>query len=111
MESEKDILMMYHTTLRNVGLFTSISFAALGYSRVYRGKNPAYNIFLILASLIFMTSALIMNWFLIQDYEHLLKKIDTSIADKWIFIPRIVFVFNLGILGLGLFTFIRELTK
>tara|TARA_B110000858_G_C17618766_1_gene387986 strand:- start:319 stop:654 length:336 start_codon:yes stop_codon:yes gene_type:complete len=111
MENEKDILMMYHTTLRNIGLFTTISFASLGYSRVYRGKQQIYNIFLILASLIFLSSALTMNWFLIQDYEHLLKKIDTSIADKWIFIPRIVFVFNLGILALGMFTFVRETTK
>ena len=111
MENEKDILMMYHTTLRNVGLFTSVSFAALGYSRFYRGKNRMYNVFLILASLIFMFSSLTLNWFLIQDYEHLLKKIDTQIADKWIFIPRIVFTFNLGIFGLGLYTFFREMTK
>ena len=55
--------------------------------------------------------AYLMNWFLIQDYEHLLKKNDTSIADKWIFIPRIVFVFNLGILALGMFIFVRETTK
>ena len=39
METEKDLLMFYQTSLRNVGLFTSISLALLGYSRFYRGKN------------------------------------------------------------------------
>jgi len=111
MENEKDILMMYHTSFRNVALFTSVSFAALGYSRVYRGKNRLYNIFLILASLVFMFSSLIMNWFLIQDYGHLLTKIETQIADKWLFLPKIIFTFNLGIFGLGLYTLFREVTK
>ena len=31
METERDLLMFYQTTLRNVGLYTSLSFAALGY--------------------------------------------------------------------------------
>lgn len=111
MESEKDIIMMYHTSLRNVGLFTSISFAALGYSRFYRGKNPIYNIFLILASLMFMFSSLTMNWFLIQDYSDLLKKIDTKYADRWILVPYCVFSFNMGIFALGIYTLFRELFK
>ena len=39
MQSEKDILMFYQTSLRNVGLYMSISFALLASSRFYRGKN------------------------------------------------------------------------
>ena len=53
METEKDILMYFHTTLRNMGLYTSLSFGALGYSRFYRGKSPTYNIYLIIVSLVF----------------------------------------------------------
>lgn len=111
MENEKDMIMMYHTSLRNVGLFTSVSFAALGYSRFYRGKNRIYNVFLILASLAFIFSSLMINWYLIQDYSYLLGKIDTRLADKWLFIPKITFTFNIGIFCLGLYTFFRELTK
>ena len=62
----------------------------------------------------FMFSSLIMNWYLIQDYGKLLGEIDTQIADKWLFvnvIPKITFTFNLGIFGLGLYTFFREVTK
>lgn len=111
METEKDLIMMFHTSIRNVALFTSVSFAALGYSRFYRGKNRIYNVFLILASLIFMFCSLMMNWYLIQDYGNLLGEIDTQIANKWLFVPKITFTFNLGIFGLGLYTFYRELTK
>ena len=111
MKTEKDIVMMYHTSLRNVGLFTSISFAALGYSRFYRGKSPLYNIFLILASLMFMFSSLVMNWFLIEDFSDLLKNVETKYADRWILVPYCVFTFNIGIFALGLYTFFREVMK
>ncbi|MGA1047442.1 MAG: hypothetical protein ACO3UU_05490 [Minisyncoccia bacterium] len=36
--------MYYHTTIRNIGLYTSLSYATLAYSRVYRNNNPFYDI-------------------------------------------------------------------
>ena len=39
--NEKELIMMFHTALRNVGLYTSISFALLGISRFYR-TNKKY---------------------------------------------------------------------
>ena len=39
MDSEKDLLMYYQTSLRNVGLFTSVSLALLSVSRQYRKKT------------------------------------------------------------------------
>lgn len=111
MESEHSILMYYHTALRNVGMFTTVSFAALGYSRVYRGKIHIYNIYLIFASIIFMIVSLTLNWYLIQDYEYFLQNLKSPpiIASKWSFIPRIVFVFNIGMLILSSNTLYREL--
>ena len=48
----KDTLMFYQTSLRNVGLYTSISLALLGVSRFYRGKGDSiYNIAFILVSI------------------------------------------------------------
>jgi hypothetical protein len=115
METQKDLHMWFHTSLRNVGLFTSVSFGALAYSRVYREKRPIYNLFLILASIIFMMVSLMINWYLIQNYEIYQKKIQSSSSSSsssedaiLAFVPRIVFVFNVGILGLGVSTFIRE---
>ena len=59
METEKDLLMYYHSSLRNVGLFTSVSLALLGYSRFYRGKIKTYNIAFIIISLLFLICALV----------------------------------------------------
>ena len=50
-DNYKNLIMFYQTTLRNVGLFTSISFGALGYSRFHRGKSQLYNLMLILLSI------------------------------------------------------------
>ena len=48
----KDTLMFYHTSLRNVGLYTSIALALLGVSRFYRGNGDSvYNIAFILLSI------------------------------------------------------------
>ena len=67
MNSEKEIIMFYHTTLRNVGLYTSISFALLASSRFYRGKNKIYNIiFIILSLLILLTSILICKYLILD---------------------------------------------
>lgn len=115
METQKDLHMWFHTSLRNVGLFTSVSFGALAYARVHRNKRPIYNLFLILASIIFMMVSLMINWYLIQNYEDYQKKIQSASSSSsssedaiLAFVPRIVFVFNIGLLGLGVSTFFRE---
>lgn len=115
METQKDLHMWFQSSLRNVGLFTSVSFGALAYARVHRNKRPIYNLFLILASIIFMVVSLMINWYLIQNYEDYQKKIQSSSSSSsnsedaiLAFVPRIVFVFNVGLLGLGVSTFFRE---
>ena len=45
------IKMLYHTNIRNVALFTSVSLALLGYSRYYReSRFQIYNISFIIIS-------------------------------------------------------------
>ena len=59
----------YHTVLRNIGLYTSISLAILGSSRFYINKNiyKLNHIFLILLSLVFLTYSIFINLFVILD--------------------------------------------
>lgn len=42
MKTEKDLLMYYHTGLRSVGLYTSLSLALLGYSRYFREQHEEH---------------------------------------------------------------------
>ena len=60
-ESPKTILMYYHSTLRNVGLFTTISFGSLAYSRYYRGKSKLYAGGLVAISIAFLAISFFIN--------------------------------------------------
>jgi lysylphosphatidylglycerol synthetase-like protein (DUF2156 family) len=115
--TEKDLIMMYHTTLRNMGLYTSLSLALLGYSRYYRGKGSmVYNVAFIIFSLLFMVAAIVIGMYLIQDIEHLLQTIKMGDGDKnnrymlrkWLVIPKVI----IGLLGMvscfGIWTLIDQ---
>jgi hypothetical protein len=108
MKTEKDLLMYFSTALRNIGLFTSISFAALGYSRYHRSKNAIYNIYLILASLFFIFTSIYLAYYLIQDIEMFQTDKTRNTMDKWIIIPKALIVMNSGVFILGAYTLFRE---
>jgi len=113
MKTERDILMYFSTALRNIGLFTSISFAALGYSRYHRSKNAIYNIYLILVSLFFIFASIYLAYYLVKDIELFqtdkMKNItERNIMDKWILIPKALIVMNSGVFILGAYTLFRE---
>ena len=94
--TEKDLIMMYHTSLRNVGLYTSLSLALLGYSRYYRGKGSMiYNVAFIIFSILFMVAAITIGSYLVQDIEllssnHVDNEERPYIIPKWIEIPKII---------------------
>ena len=90
MESEKVFLMFYHTAIRNIGLFTSVSVALLGYSRFYRGKLKTYNIAFIIISLLVLLCAILICYYLILDLHKINENIKSPVyTDKWIIIPKI----------------------
>jgi len=112
MKTEKDALMFYQTSFRNVGLFTTISLALLGYSRFYRDKNTIYNISFIIISLVFILCSCYICYYLVKDLENIHKNLDKSLyLKKWLIIPKIILVTN-SIIGIfGIYTLIRELKK
>lgn len=115
-EISNEILTSFHTSLRNVGLFTSVSFAALTYSRYYRSKNDnLYNISLIIISIAFIITSIIISIFLISDFitginDLKLKNNNKNYykTEKWLNIPYFVSVIEFLILLLALFTLYRE---
>ncbi len=108
METEKDLLMFYQTSLRNVGLYTSVSLALLGYSRFYRGKNKIYNIVFILLSLAVLLCAIAICKYLVADLTKMQENVDTDYLDKWIAIPRYILVVNTAVGFFGFITLLRE---
>lgn len=109
MDTEKDLLMYFNTAVRNIGLFTSISFAALGYSRYYRSKNAIHNIYLILVSLFFLFASMYIAYYLVQDIETFNNDKTNKIMEKWILIPKAIIVVNGGVFAIGVYTLFSQL--
>ena len=116
--TEKDLIMMYHTTLRNMGLYTSLSMALLGYSRYYRGRGSmVYNVCFIIFSLIFLLGAMTIGYYLIQDLEKLLPTVKKGegeenkpfILRKWLDLPKMILVVETGILCFGVYTLVEQI--
>jgi len=110
----KDTLMYYQTSLRNVGLYTSISLALLGVSRFYRGKdNFVYNTSFILISMItlFLAFSILknLNLHVSVSKENLKDEKQRVIIDEWLAISKIL-QFVLIIISLfSVYTFYRQM--
>lgn len=111
--NEKDLVMMYHTALRNIGLYTSLSFALLGISRFYRKKNLfIYNVGFILLSICFLSIAIYIADNLVKDITSLLIKIDDSeisLLPKWLVIPKTIYYMDIIILLFTIYTLYRQI--
>ena len=62
-DSEYKSLMFYNTTIRNVGLFTSVSIALLGYASNLKAPSMRLTaLFFLLSSLAFLIFAIMLNY-------------------------------------------------
>ena len=100
-------LLYFHTTLRNVGLFTSLSYASLAYSRVYRGIDSIYDIILILISIAFLIIAAVMNYSLYKDVQ---LKIQNNNKSELLNILYVIFGIHIILLILGIITALRSMS-
>ena len=97
----------FHTTLRNIGLFTSISIAILVGSRYYIDKKN-YKInryFLLLLSLIFLVYSIFINIFLLYDIYYYFDNHD--FIKKWILLTKFILFFNITFLIYISYLFIK----
>tara|TARA_X000000368_G_scaffold226885_1_gene179077 strand:- start:8047 stop:8427 length:381 start_codon:yes stop_codon:yes gene_type:complete len=112
LQSNKEILMYYQTTIRNVALTTAVSFAALAYSRFYRGKSVIYSSGLTLVSLLIIFASCIIN---INLYNFINNHYKTDIslisANNHLVVNILFMISHLIIILFGLFTFYRLVTN
>lgn len=104
------VLTYYHTSTRNIGLYSSLALGALVYSRYHRGKTFLINIAMILISLIFSILSTIIGVYLLQDIQ-IISNDDASIKsviDKWILIPNVMMMINVIIIISTLFVFFNQ---
>ena len=88
--------MHFHTSIRNVGLYLSVSLALLGASRYYRKgseRSRIKQLMFTLVSLAFTTNAFLVSRYLLDDHMSILKnysKEETKHVNKWYIIPKIL---------------------
>jgi hypothetical protein len=111
LQSNKEILMYYQTTIRNVAITTAVSFAALGYSRFYRGKSPIYSSGLALVSLLIISASCIININL-YTFINYHNKTDISLtsANNFLIVNILFMISHAIIIMFGLYTFYRLIT-
>jgi len=106
------LLSYYHSALRNAGLYMSISFAALVYSRFYRGENKSnvHNIVMILMSGIFNVVVHYVCKNLENEINEMRKddKRYYEFIDKWVRVLKIVEYINYTVSLLLLVTLSNE---
>lgn len=105
--NNSNIHNIFHTTLRNIALFISVSLSILGYSRYYRDKkNNIYNISFIFINIIFLLISFYLT-FILHNFITTNKEISNSSTD---FLNIIYIMFGLIgiILTFSFFTLYRE---
>ena len=109
MNTEKDLLMYYHSCIKTVGMYTSLSFGALAYSRFYRGnQNFIYNLTLVLVSLCLTFVSIFNSYYFMLYFEDSQKKLKTKSLKNYKYVPMLLLAVNSIIFILGIFTFLRE---
>lgn len=81
--NETEIAMYYHTTIRNVALFLSITVAIIEYARYYKIIRPSYYILLLIFGIMFLVVSIGINYFLIENISSFLEKNPKSYIKRW----------------------------
>lgn len=110
-ENKKEIMMYYHSSFRNVGLFTTLSLGALGYSRYYRGKIYYYNIVLILVSFILLSISVLFNLHLYTDIQDYVNEYQDKEVQRFITINYIMAGVHSVLALLCIFTLFRNASQ
>ncbi len=109
-ETYKDLMMYYQTSIRNVALTTAVSFAALGYSRFYRGKNQLYVSGMVLVSLLLLSCSFLLNLFLYDDIQKYINNPKYKAIEKWSNINKVFMVIHTFTIYFAIYTFYRVFT-
>ena len=100
-DSEYKSLMFYNTTIRNVGLYTSVSIALLGYASNLKAPSMRLTaLFFLLSSLAFLVVAIMLNYNLYTTMKRI--EVETPAQkeelDPWVRICTMIFPIHFVIL-------------
>lgn len=89
----KDISMYFHSSFRNVGLYTSISLASMAAARSYIKTNVEYYLIFINISIALIIVSFLLNFFLFMRIYELSFKF--SNLNIWMIASTVMFILQL----------------
>jgi hypothetical protein len=105
MDTERDILMFYHTSLRNVALFTSLGLALQAYSS--RIENKFKSIVIYFGYILFLLIAVYMNLLLISEIKSF-NNTKQHVENAWIYVPYTTIIFLSIVFATSVPTFLNK---
>lgn len=103
----RELMMYYHTTIRNVGLFTSVALAGISAARLFSGDSFhgfkfMYAIVIFTLALAFLLMATRMCLLLIRDLREARKYLENDQITDWLLIPYVLFGVDLLLVAVAL---------
>ena len=108
-KTEKEILMYFHTSLRNVGLMTSIALAMQAYSMRITDNSKSLSLYF--THLIFLALAIYVNVLFIEDLKGSKDAFKSVIENRWINIPYVAITFLIILFMMNSFSFVKRFFK
>ena len=98
---QDDLLIYYQSALRNIGLYTSVAFAIITYSREMKG-GPYIKLVTRLIGLCLLFIAFSINFILLQDIQ-LVTNAGFSLFTKWLHINILLFCIQVSLFLLSFY--------
>jgi hypothetical protein len=95
----KDVALYFHSSFRNVGLYTSLSLASLAAASTYAKDREAFHPALVFTSCIFLLISLVLNVFLWERIRTISNQ--SSGVTVWLMPIYMMFALQIGLLVFG----------
>ena len=114
-DNEKEFLMFYHTSIRNVALFTSVALAAISVGSVFGnakskyGFKQFYSVMIYLLALAFLLMAIQILRLFIDEIHRSEERMEITSIHEWLLIPYVALTVDVGLVMVAGGSFISAL--
>ena len=95
----KDVAMYFHSSFRNVGLYTSISLAGMAAAKTYMNSKIIYYLLLTIISIVLLLISFLLNYFLFTRINELSYKFTG--LNMWLLTSGLMFILQIILFWLG----------
>ena len=103
------LMTYFQSVIRNIGLFTSLSFGALAISRYHRDKIWFLNILLIIISIVFIINTIYIIHYLRSDIQKYVNLEEYKSLKQWMIIPDIMEYANYTLIITSVYILVKQI--